>query len=124
MVKGTWTDEEVERLNSYLAEGLSVPEIASKLDRSIASVHSKIDYMQMTPEEREHKRERHRAYHRQNRSNSRNPHHENAQTVMSCRPSEEALKERDVRYATPFRDLTGFLLGDPPIGYSALDRRK
>lgn len=123
VVRGAWTKEEVERLNSYLAMGLSVPEIASNLDRDPSSVHNKIYHTQMTPEKREVRRERHRAYRREHSIPMRNWMHENAMTVMSCRPAEELLAERDTRYTAPLRDLTAFLLGDPPIGYSALDKR-
>jgi hypothetical protein len=38
-------------------------------------------------------------------------------------PTPEQLARRDVRSAAPARDLTGALMGDPPLGYSALDRR-
>lgn len=35
---------------------------------------------------------------------------------------QERLEHRDQRLATPFRDITGYLMGDPRPGYSALDR--
>jgi hypothetical protein len=41
----------------------------------------------------------------------------------SPRASEDILKNRDERLSAPFRDLTGFLLGDPRRGMSALDRK-
>jgi hypothetical protein len=122
--KGAYTEQETEQLKSFLALGLSVSEIASRLDRAPSSVHGKVDYLRMTPEKREAKRERHRAYRRENSNPVRNWMHENAQIILSQRPSEEMLAERDERYSAPFRDLSGFAFGDPPIGYSALDREK
>lgn len=41
----------------------------------------------------------------------------------AVQPSSECLLERDRRrYASP-RDLTAALMGDPPVGFSALERR-
>lgn len=38
-------------------------------------------------------------------------------------PSPESLADRDRRIGARFRDLTAMIMGDPPIGFSALDRR-
>ena len=37
-------------------------------------------------------------------------------------PPAEALQLRAARRAAPYRDLTAALMGDPPKGYSALDK--
>ncbi len=37
-------------------------------------------------------------------------------------PPTEVLQARDVRRTAPYRDLTAALMGDPPKGYSALDK--
>ena len=43
----------------------------------------------------------------------------------AVRPSEEMLCERDARMAGEEpRSLTGMMMGDPPVGFSALDRRE
>lgn len=39
------------------------------------------------------------------------------------RPGEDILAERDRRASAPARNLTGAICGDPPVGFSALDRR-
>lgn len=39
------------------------------------------------------------------------------------RPPDESIKERDARYTAPASSLAGFVFGDPPKGFSALDRR-
>lgn len=39
------------------------------------------------------------------------------------RPSIEQFIDRDIRMALPARDLTGLILGDPPVGRSALDKK-
>jgi hypothetical protein len=38
-------------------------------------------------------------------------------------PSSDAVAERNIRLATPPRDLTAAVCGDPRPGYSALERR-
>ena len=49
--------------------------------------------------------------------------HDNAAAILASRPTEEMLRERDKRNAAAARDLTGSVFGDPPKGYSALDRK-
>jgi hypothetical protein len=51
-------------------------------------------------------------------------------SMTALKPSGPAVKapvdvnaERDRRLAAPPRDLTGLMFGDPPLGFSALDRR-
>jgi hypothetical protein len=39
------------------------------------------------------------------------------------KPPTQAMLERDRRLAAPPRDLTGALMGDPGVGFSALERR-
>lgn len=48
-----------------------------------------------------------------------------ASSALAARISDEALKDRDARKAaSEARSFTQTFCGDPPIGYSALDRRK
>lgn len=42
----------------------------------------------------------------------------------NCRPTDEMLADRDRRYYGTPRTLTAWLMGDPPPGYSALERSK
>jgi hypothetical protein len=37
---------------------------------------------------------------------------------------DEVFEERNRRLAAPHRDLTAVFAGDPPVGYSALERRR
>lgn len=39
-----------------------------------------------------------------------------------ARPDRETLLERRARLNAPHRSQVGMLMGDPPVGYSALDR--
>jgi len=120
-MKRKWTDEEVEQLKSLLETNLTDSEIADRLGRTLKAVRMKLDYIRRTPIQRDMDRKRCRTYYRRLRPIKAHIH-DNAQVIESSRPDEETLAERDRRYATPFRDLTGLLLGDPPVGYSAMDR--
>jgi hypothetical protein len=42
----------------------------------------------------------------------------------SPRPDAETLLESRRRACAPYRSLAGWLMGDPPAGFSALDKRK
>jgi len=47
-----------------------------------------------------------------------------APVTLGSRPSDEVIAEAQRRAAAVPRDLTGMLLGDPPVGFSMLDRRQ
>lgn len=42
---------------------------------------------------------------------------------VSARPSIELLQDADARIVAPYRSQMGAFCGDPPFGYSALDKR-
>lgn len=112
-----WRSDEIELMYRLLNEGVAVTDIADQLGRTIPSVKGRIQYGLQTKEQRERTRDRLRRRYKRKRV------HENAQIIESGRPSKDALLERDRRYAAPVRDLTGLLLGDPRVGYAALDVR-
>jgi len=92
-----WTDEETRMLDG----GKTAPEIAVILGRSLESVKCKIRYRRVSTIRAE---------------------------IDEVRPAARALvppeciAERERRHAAP-RDLTAIFMGDPPKGYSALDRK-
>lgn len=43
---------------------------------------------------------------------------------IDARPNPETLLELRARLTAPHRTQIGMLLGDPPVGYSALDRER
>ena len=107
MGQRNWTTEEVQQAKTLYAEGQSVREIAIAMDRTVDSVRRKLVKL-------------HAPSGRSGRLES-SFLHPRADAVQAGRPTNEMLRERDIRNAAPVRDLTGLLLGDPPVGYAALD---
>lgn len=94
-----WPDEEqTELLRLREVEGLSWDKVAERLKRSQPSVESKYKYLKSKAAREGH-------------------------PDVEARVSPEALRERAKRLHAPPRDLTGAFFGDPPVGYSQLDRR-
>lgn len=92
-----WFGDRWERAQALKAEGKSYNEIAAALDLKPGQVRSKFEV--------EHYR------------------HQTAIQGAAHRPSEDVLEDRDRRSMAP-RDLTSSIFGDPPPGYSALDKKR
>lgn len=95
-----WTEEECARAVAMRNQGMSIGKIADRLGRSFGSAQSQLMYR-----------------------------HEDGTRVATHNPGpapsipESVLADRDRRMAMYPRDLTAALMGDPPVGYSALERR-
>lgn len=85
-------------------------------------MRGKIENSRRTPVERAQATER-RRINRHVKAAYKDRLHPSPQAVLEARPAPELLAERDVRFSAPLRDLSGFVFGDPPVGYSALDQR-
>lgn len=100
-----WTKDESDLAARLRREGLSNGEIGQRLDRTAQSVHRHL-YTREHPE--------------QSIVSFRD-------LDLSCatisRPTPEMMEDRFQRQLMPPRDLTGILMGDPPVGLSALERR-
>lgn len=96
-----WPDlEKAELMRLRTIEGRDWAEIASQLKRSEAAVKSKFKYLQSEKLRQEPEAE-----------------------VTRTNVPKDVLAEQARRLSAMARDLTGSLLGDPPLGFSALDRR-
>lgn len=122
MSKTIWTKELLDRLAQLMAENLPVQAIADRMGISKKAVEGRLYWDRMTPEALAKRRAAVNARRREL--------HEKAdrritieQVQVSARPSDEQIKQRDMRLAMPYRDLTASFFGDPPIGFSALDQR-
>jgi hypothetical protein len=94
-----WSDGEEATLRRMRDEGATRTSISAALGRSVSSIQAKIETML-----------------RQTVGT--------AGDVTRVNVPESALVERARYLAAPPRDLTGFMLGDPPVGFSALERKK
>lgn len=114
-----WSPDELETLHRMLAEKKTPKEIAKALGCVRARVDGRIRAERKTPEQRlaEAKRKAEWFKHRTRVRSYRES------TVSSSRPPSELLEEAKLRAMAP-RSLTAEFFGDPPQGYSELDRRQ
>lgn len=121
-----WTFVEVTRLRKMLENGESRKHIASVLGMPVQRVIDRIKHENRTPERNRERYERAMALREKNkidkpRRSISHPH--GTPVVSTVRPTPEMLEEAYIRSNAP-RSLSATLLGDPPVGYSALDRRQ
>lgn len=95
-----WTEAEVAILLARVSAGVKHQAIGAELRRGVESISKKLHTL-------------------------REPYRVIGTAGLVPKPvvSEQVLVERDQRYAAPHRSLTAAFFGDPPLGYSALDRR-
>lgn len=123
---GAWSKVELEDFHRMVSEGKTPDQIAQELGRSRLSVQSRIQRENMTEDQRKAHRAKKLEWSRRNNPFAKPRdcrEYINAADLVAKRPSHELLKEAQQRSLAPHRSLTSAFLGDPPIGYSALDRR-
>ena len=110
-----WTDEDLQKLVAMRAEGLTFREIGKRLGRDRQTVNYRWYYHNLTPEQ---KAER-------NWTRTVNRRAKNVAPVRPapCAPPPEIIAERDYRAKLKPRDLTASICGDPPVGFSAYDKK-
>lgn len=122
MSETVWTEKRLEYLALLKAQDLPIQEIADLIGVTKRTVENRFYWDRMTPEGRIKRRQNINARRRELHAKT-DKRITVEQVQVAARPSEEQIKQRDVRNAMPYRDLTAFMLGDPPIGFSALDQR-
>jgi len=122
-----WTDEEIAyalkvATTRPLGQGIAsvARDIAAHLGRTGKSVEQKLNRLLMSPATKERRAAMERARYAK-RVQKYHPY-ETKQIVM-YRPTPAMLEARDAKSSAPVRDLTALLCGDPPVGFSALERR-
>jgi len=117
-----WTKEDTELVMRLHSERVPYAEIGLKLNRTANSVKNHIARLKVGPDrvaEYRRKGELNRRM-KKNEENAFDPKREND---VVFRPTTAMLEDRFKRELLPPRDLTGILMGDPPVGLSALERR-
>ena len=111
-----WTPEEDAVLCEMTIAGQNYDEIAAALPgRTYAGVKCRLRYVNLSAEDRKEANRRKRA-----RVVVPARYQERVPKAVEVPP--EVFVDRDRRAMAP-RDLTGAFFGDPPRGYSALERR-
>jgi len=116
-----WTEQEDTTLRDMKARGAINEEIGAVLHKGRCAVSKRRVFLNATPEEQQTRRKKRAAYKRYERAVYSCRINAGPKPVEDPRASAEALAFRDARLLAP-RTLTGWLCGDPPIGFSALDR--
>lgn len=120
-----WTLHELARLHKMKDAGESNEEIALHLHRSSDCVRERIKYENMSAEDKKAKVARARQRRSKKPAVAEKSWGNPTDNIVSPRgrPSQEMIADAARRYAAP-RSLTSEFFGDPPRGYSALDRRQ
>lgn len=118
-MKKSWSPDELETLHSMLAEKKTPKEIAEVLGCVRARVDHRIRHERMTPDQRLIQKKKRAAWDMRNRTGVRSYRE---QIISSSRPTSELIEEAQQRALAP-RSLTSEFFGDPPKGWSALDRK-
>lgn len=119
MIKREWSAEETSELLRMKEAGHSIEVIACSLRRTFHSVKERWRWARTSEEQKQDKIKGAMA---RRRASGVAPSCQ-LHAVTTVRPPTELLMEREYRLSLPCRDLTAALFGDPPPGYSALDRR-
>ena len=119
---GKWSGTETEALLRLVAEKLGKDDVARQLQRTPGAVEARLRWLEMSTEDRDsmnaRKVEREAAIKAGKLARRQYVHN----TRGSPRATPELFEARDRRYAAPL-SLSAYVFGDPPAGYSALDRR-
>ncbi|MDE2021198.1 MAG: hypothetical protein KGJ13_12755 [Patescibacteria group bacterium] len=112
-----WTEIETAKLCELMAAGHTYQVIAGLMAKTKASVYHK--WVQLTMGESD------RAKHlRARREGVAMRKQDGIPPKFETRePPADVWHERSERVLAPHRDLSGMLMGDPPVGFSALERR-
>lgn len=118
--KPLWKASEYKRAMEFIARGHSTASAAAFIGRPPGQLREKIRWEKMSPEKRDHLR---MATNRRRSNKYQSTARAESVVSTSRRPSPEMLAEASIRINAP-RTLSQELCGDPPPGYSALDRKR
>lgn len=115
-----WTDEQLRTLRQLHEAGWTYKAIADELGCSVERVRGRLAWDKKTNEQLAKRREQINRRRRGEMSTTR--FHPTYDTVAG-RPKPAQIADRDARRAA-VRTITAEFFGDPPPGYSALDRKR
>jgi hypothetical protein len=116
MHKMQWTEEQWMRAQCLRNEGKNFVQIGAALGMTRRQVKNRFYHKALSREQLDAKNN----YERENRYTKKS---ERKTPYAWPAPEPSVLVERNIRLATPPRDLTAALCGDPRPGWSALERR-
>lgn len=118
-----WTPDELSRLHRFMDEGKTHAEIARLFRCKVDRVKNRICWENKSGEQRRERRARVQRW-REGKKLGKYVGHPTAHFAErpGARPPSELIEDAQRRALAP-RSISAFVFGDPPPGYSALDRR-
>lgn len=116
-----WTEEETAILRQMVDADSGMPALMARLGRSKHSIKERWRWISRTEENKAQRREQINL-NRRIRSQF-GPGATNPRGVSVRGMPEQVIADREARIGAGPRDLTGAFFGDPPRGFSALDRK-
>ncbi len=123
-MRNRWHPELWKKTQDLLARGHSVESVAAIIGRPLQRLKEKIRWEAMTPAKKEKRRVRTNVVRHARRTGQelKSIRKNQVYVMESHRPDEVLLSDAQRRLLMP-RTITQAILGDPPPGYSALDKR-
>lgn len=121
---GGWTARDDARLLEMAEAGTDLADVAYEFRRTVASIKARLKLLRMTPEKRAAELANFR---KRNRLRRRAVYYEaTGKRCVPGKPIHDAAMRSRLAEAASLRprDLTGAIMGDPPVGRSALDARR
>lgn len=121
-----WTYSEITRLHQLYDSGKSRAEIATELNMEEDRIRQRLQWEAKAGILKNARRRRRAASTRtDSRAEQRKSPREYFDVVIAGpKPTESAVANQKERFSARHRDLAGAIFGDPPIGFSALDKRQ
>src|SRR6185312_7352486 len=116
-----WAAQDWRRAKELLQRGYSINAVSTLMGRPPKQVSEKLRWENTSVEKREARRLRINARRHATGEYKSTPRPDGPSTGPRADPG--LFEERDRRLAAP-KTLSGWLLGDPPVGFSALDRKR
>lgn len=114
-----WCQDHIDRLHTMRMAGHTPTQIAEALGVPVSRIKGRLRWQNLAPWQLERQRDQTRA----RRKKEYVPSLHAERPYLGPKTSSDIMAEREARYAAPHRDLAGAFFGDPPVGYSALERR-
>lgn len=118
-----WTESEIAQLQRLYEAGKSRAEMALALDVPMSRIRERLQYEAQATDRGIARKKRRMAQRELTKNEQQSPRMFFDKVAPGPRPTDEALRLRDIRVNAPPRDLTGAFFGDPPKGFSALEQR-
>jgi hypothetical protein len=113
-----WTAEDDAQLLMLRAEKKPYKEISAIMGRTVNALDGRYRYIKKSEAARRSEMERKNEMRRENRRAAFRNYPTDPATVP-----DDVLQDRNARITTP-KTITAILLGDPPPGWSSLDRKR